>query len=115
MIKKVIVGLSTMLVIASIGCSVWVDPCPGQTACGNGCMPVGSVCCSDGTYCDQGYVCGGNGYCYPAGVSGCLAMGEETCTNYDGVNDCAPIGAACCHNHEYCPAGTVCCSSGCCY
>jgi len=41
----------------------------GQTACTDGCMPIGSVCCtSRGTYCTVG------NYCMP--VSGCCRVGD---------------------------------------
>ncbi len=49
------------LAVRQSGCDV------GMTACTDGCMPIGSVCCtSRGTYCDLGT------YCMP--VSGCCKV-----------------------------------------
>ena len=114
--KKHLFAVVAVVAIATVatgtGCSALVDPCPGQAVCGNGCMPVGDVCCNDGTYCPANNYCAG-GYCYTTGGGGsCLSLGEETCTNSDGIEDCAPIGASCCGNHKYCPAGTVCVNGG---
>ena len=111
-IIPVILFSITTFAALNTGCSVLIDPCPGQSVCGNGCMPVGAVCCGN-DYCDQGYVCGPNNTCLSNSVSSCLSYGEETCTNYDGIEDCAPLGASCCHDHTYCPVGTVCSAGGC--
>ncbi|UNI18350.1 hypothetical protein JDV02_004623 [Purpureocillium takamizusanense] len=44
------------------GCSA------SQESCGTRCMPKGSVCCFDGTYCDAGETCS-NGKCNRSGLS----------------------------------------------
>lgn len=114
--KKTIVAVCVIVGITatgSMGCSAVFDPCPGQVDCGGGnCAPAGSVCCSETTYCNAGETCGPNNTCLNSSVGGCLASGEETCVNNDGTEDCAPIGASCCGNHRYCPAGTVCVNGG---
>jgi hypothetical protein len=113
---KAFIAITTIVAIAAVtstGCDALVDPCPGQAVCDNSCMPVGDVCCGygNGDYCPSNDVCVGN-LCYPAGGSSCLSQGEETCANSDGTEDCAPIGADCCGNHKFCPAGTVCTNGG---
>ena len=114
--KKMIVGGCMMVcLVAMVGCDAVLDPCPGQEVCDNGCMPTGSVCCGDSTYCNANYTCGPNNSCLPDGVVGgssCLSLGEETCVNSDGTEDCAPILADCCGNHHYCAYPTVCINGG---
>ena len=104
-------------VVIGAGCGS-VNPCGyGYYECADGtCAPSGYVCCGGGTSCPGGTSCGPYGTCLGgggSGLTGCAANGEETCTNYDGVRDCAPLGAACCHNHTFCPVGRVCVPGGC--
>ena len=92
-----------------------LSPCsPGQHECSDGtCAPEGNVCCGNGTSCPGGTICGPGDTCLTPGSGGsCLSLGKETCQNTDGTEDCAPIGAACCGNHHFCPVGTVCINGG---
>lgn len=113
---KYIMSLMVVMVVivAMIGGCGPINPCgAGQQECSDGtCAPVGNVCCGNGTSCPGGTVCGVNDTCVDPRVNGCLASGEETCYNNDGTTDCAPVGAACCGNHRFCPAGTVCLNGG---
>lgn len=114
--RSIISSLAFVSIVAlaiSTGCG-GLNPCGyGQVPCGDGCMVSGNTCC--GNYnCPAGDSCGAYNTCIPpVVVSGCASYGEETCTNTDGVNDCAPIGSSCCHNHTYCPVGRVCVVGGC--
>src|SRR5579859_2498359 len=114
--KRTIVSLIALLIVSACACSS-VSPypsCPaGSEPCGSGCMLAGNVCCGDAGSCAPGLACGPGNTCvnpHPANpCEGCLIQGKECCTNNtDGVVDCAPLGAACCGNHRYCPSGYVC-------
>jgi hypothetical protein len=56
-----------------------------KVCCGMGCIRLTEACCSDGSYCETGYMCCGNG-------------------------NCAPLNGSCCGD-GYCPAGRYCCGS----
>lgn len=119
------IGFLTAIALISSACAM-VPLCgDGQVACGDSCAPSGASCCdaNSGSYCQAGYVCAPGNLCVGSGVvtsnpvSSCLSMGEQTCTNTDGIDDCSPIGSSCCHDHRYCPEGFVCgggCGSECC-
>ena len=116
------VAAAALFLSSHTGC-YGLGVCPsGQVECGDGCMPAGAVCCdSAGAYCAEGQVCTLDNMCVGGITSnpcaGCLSMGQECCQNSDGVVDCAPLGAACCGDHRYCPSGYVCggsCGSECC-
>lgn len=113
-IKWAIVAACISVGQLDLGCTTY-NPCgPGSEPCGNGCMPAGNTCCAaTDSNCPAGYTCGPGDTCLAGYVpDGCLANGEETCYNLDGTTDCAPLGAACCGNHHFCAAGTVCNSTG---
>lgn len=121
-------------------CDGVADGCSaGKETCGvDYCMPEGSVCCSDGTYCDAGETCGankclveddaivecGDGSSCDAGEectkTGCIPEGSVDCgdkTYCDAGEECTatgciPEGAISCGNGKYCEAGYVCSTSG---
>jgi hypothetical protein len=116
------VALSIVGLIASTGCGAAFNPCGvGEKQCSDGtCAPENNSCCGGGVSCPPNAPICGPGVCYGVGggggggggVSGCLASGEETCNNSDGVSDCAPLGSACCGNHHWCPLGHTCINGG---
>lgn len=119
--KKIIVSVcaAAAMVVGLMNSACTVNPCgAGEKECSDGtCAPEGNTCCGDGTSCPPNAPVCGPGVCYGAGGGGgggssCLSLGEETCANSDGVDDCAPIGADCCGNHHWCPAGHFCINGG---
>ncbi|TWU75089.1 hypothetical protein ED733_006875 [Metarhizium rileyi] len=92
-----------------------LDTCDVGTACGSGCLPIGSSCCSrsQGTYCSVGYRCYTYGCC-PLGkncsgppVGGCQGDRVE-CGKV-----CRPKGSECCSQitGAFCRSGTSCVST----
>src|SRR5579885_2590366 len=111
---KLSLVFATLLgVLASCSSYSPPDPCPGAQDCGDGtCAPLGNVCCGNGTSCPHNTVCAPGNTCVDSRVAAFLESGEEACNNSDGTIDCAPLGAACCGNHRFCPSGTVCVNGG---
>ena len=98
------------------GCSS--SSCPtGQFDCGNVCVLEGYMCCSNYSACPPNTECGGNGNCAVNASANakkvCKWADEQTCSNDDGVTDCIPLGADCCHDHHFCVLGT-CAANGTC-
>ncbi|KAL1841076.1 hypothetical protein VTJ49DRAFT_7407 [Mycothermus thermophilus] len=92
--------------------------CPaGRVACNNACMPVGAVCCPDRGYCDAGYFCGTDDYCYSdeGDSTGDPVCGDLTSSLCDDTF-CIPADGVCCGygEGEYCDAGYYCVDGGCC-
>ncbi|KAK8053619.1 hypothetical protein PG996_012920 [Apiospora saccharicola] len=101
-------GEGVVLAAASSSCTL------SETNCESGCMPIGSVCCKDGTntYCPINSVCNPGGCCPigktckgGSGVASCAA-GKTTC----GIG-CMPSSADCCSDGTYCPLGSKCSGS----
>lgn len=120
--KNLVASLFAALIISLVGgsgCFAPIDPCPGQEACGNGCMPAGAECCGSSGYCDPGFFCGPGATCISTynPTTGCISQGMQPCPNLDGTIGCAPLGSTCCGNGRYCPSGFLCggsCGYECC-
>jgi len=119
-VGKGLAFVTAACVLAVVACSSSTPSCgPGQclgtdNTCYGPCS-VGSCTTSPSGNCSQS---NGGVYCCTADpCSGCQTSNMECCPNRDGVYDCAPVGAACCGNHRWCPSGYVCggtCGSECC-
>jgi len=93
---------------------------PGETCCGDLCIPNGADCCIEkGTgdnWCYAGEVCVSNNKCCPAtapkSCGGKCCQINDYCELYQGAGICVPPAWDYCGNGVKCQPGYGCCSGG---